>query len=351
MGGTDGFQRAIPEPIPFPVVIVIYNRPDFAARLCDVIRLLPLSELVIVADGPRPTIEDRELCRQTRAAVESIDFAFPIKRLYAEQNMGSGYRLPPVITSVLAEAEAVIVLEDDCIPAASFFRFCVDLLQTFVDNEEVMMISGINPLGDWGHEETDFLFSTLGHAQAWATWRRAWRHFDPDMTGWADPAAREAVARFVADPVQVEWRCRIYGHPIAARHWDYQWAFQRQRRHGLCAVPSRNLVTHRGGDPRATHHRASHVLDHLAEAGELSFPLTRPPSMVPDRVFDRMVFEATVGPLTLASAKVIATRLIDRGQPGRALVLLQLIGREIALDAEARRLLAAALGSARRRGP
>jgi hypothetical protein len=93
------------------------------------------------------------------------------------------------------------------------------------------------------------------------------------------------------------------------------------------------------------------VLDQLTDAGELSLPLTSPEAMVPDRMFDRMVFEATVGPLTLASAKVIATRLIDRGQPGRALVLLQLIGREIALDAEARRLLAGALESSRRRGP
>jgi hypothetical protein len=341
----------ITKPIPFPVVIVIYNRPDCAARLCGVIRDLPLRELIVVADGPRPTPEDRELCRQTRAVVESIDFGCPVRRLYAQQNMGSGHRLPPAIDSVLAHADAAIMLEDDCIPSASFFHFCVDLLETFADNEEVMMISGINALGDWCHGEADYLFSTLGQAQAWATWGRAWRHFDPDMTVWTDPAARAAVARFVDDPAQFERRCRIYGHPIASRHWDYQWAFQRQRRHGLCAVPCRNLVTHRGGDPRATHHRAAHVLDYLADGAELSFPLTRPPAMAPDRLFDRMVFEATIGPLTLASAKVIASRLIARGQEGRALVLLQLIGREIALDAEARRLLAEALRSARRQVP
>jgi hypothetical protein len=69
--------------------------------------------------------------------------------------------------------------------------------------------------------------------------------------------------------------------------------------------------------------------------------------MVPDRLFDRMVFEATVGPLTLASAKLIATRLLERGQGRRAIVLLQLISREIALDEEARRLVAQALSLAR----
>jgi|688.fasta_scaffold30474_2 hypothetical protein len=337
----------IAKPVPFPVVIVIYNRPDCTERLCGVIRNLPLQELVVVADGPRATPEDRALCRRTRAVVESIEFACPVRRLYTDHNMGSGYRLPPAITSVLAHSEAAIIIEDDCIPSTSFFRFCVDLLETFADDEEVMMISGINSLGEWRHGEADYLFSTLGHAQAWATWRRAWRHFDPDMTGWADSAARDAVARFVDDPDQLERRCQIYGHPIAARHWDYQWAFQRQRRHGLCAVPCRNLVTHRGGDPRATHNRTPRLLDHLTDAGELDFPLTRPPSMVPDRLFDRMVFEATVGPLTLASAKLIATRLLERGQGRRAIVLLQLISREIALDEEARRLVAQALSLAR----
>ena len=351
MGGTAGFKRAITEQIPCPVVIVIYNRPDCAARLGDVIRLLPLSELVVVADGPRPTIEDRELCRQTRAVVESIDFSYPVRRLYADQCMGIARRIPEAISTVLEQSEAAIVLEDDCIPSASFFRFCVALLQAHADNEQVMMISGINPLGEWRHGEADYLFSTLGHAQAWARWRRAWRHFEPGTSGWADPVARNAVARFVDDPEQFERRCQIYGTPMSERSWDFQWAFHRQRRHGLCAVPCRNLVTHRGGDPRATNNRLPRVLDQLTDAGELSFPLTSPEAMVPDRVFDRMVFEATVGPLTLASAKVIATRLIDRGQPGRALVLLQLIGREIALDAEARRLLAGALESSRRRGP
>lgn len=330
------------ETIPYPVVIVVYNRPDCAARLCAAIRHLPMRELVVVADGPQPNPEDRELCQQTRAVVESIDFSCPVQRLYTEQNMGSGKRLPPAITTVLAEAEAAIVLEDDCIPSVSFFRFCVDLLQTLADAETVMMISGINPLGEWRPGEADYFFSTLGHAQAWATWRRAWKHFQPKMADWGAPSARHAVASFIADPVQFERRCQIYGEPIAARHWDYQWAFQRQRRHGLCAVPSRNLVTHRGGDPRAANNRLSRVLDQLTAAGELSFPLTRPPAMVPDRLFDRMVFEATIGPLSLASAKLIASRLVERGQAGRAMVLLRLFGRDNALDAEASCLLAAA---------
>ncbi len=341
----------ISKAIPFPVVIVIYNRPDCAARLCGVIRDLLLHELVVVADGPRPTPQDRELCRQTRAVVESIDFGCPVRRLYAQQNMTIARRVPEAVSTVLEQSEAVIVLEDDCIPSPSFFRFCIDLLQTLNDEEAVMMISGVNPLGDWLNGQADYLFSTLGHAQAWATWRRAWKHFKPGTTGWADPAVREAVARFVDDPEQFERRCQIYGTSLSERSWDFQWAFHRQRRHGLCAVPSRNLVTHRGGDPRATNHTNPSLLDHLADAAELSFPLTRPTAMVPDRLFDRMVFEATIGPLTLTSAKVIAARLIARGQAGRALVLLQLIGREIALDGEARRLLAEALRSARRRVP
>lgn len=337
----------IKAPIPFPVVIVIYNRPDCAARLCGVIRHLPLQELVVVADGPRPTPEDRELCRQTRAVVEGMEFACPVQLLYADHNRTIARCIPEAITTVFDQFEAAIIVEDDCIPSASFFRFCVDLLQHHADQDAVMMISGVNPLGDWHLGEADYLYSTLGHAQAWATWRRAWRHFEYETASWVDPAVRDAVARFVDDPEQFERRGQIYGTPIAVGSWDYPWAFHRQRRHGLCAVPCRNLVTHRGGDPRAANNRAPRLLDHLTEAGELEFPLTRPPSMVPDRLFDRMVFEATVGPLTLASAKVIATRLIARGQAGRAMVLLQMVGREIALDAEARTLLAQAIGAVR----
>ncbi len=337
------------ERIPFPVVVFIYNRADYAARICAAVGRMPLSELYIVADGPKPTADDRELCRQTRAAVEHIDLPCPVRRLFAEHHVGLGSRMPSAIRTVLARAEAAIFLEDDCIPSDSFFRFCADLLRAFADDEKVMMISGVNPLGEWRSDRADYLFSKLGNAQAWATWRRAWRHFESGMARWADPAAKTAVAEFLADPEQFAYWREVYGHPIAERTWDYQWQFQRQRRHALCVVPSRNLVSQRGGDPRATHNKATTLLDHLADAHELSFPLAGPPHRAPDDEFDRMVFEAAIGPLSLASAKVIATRLIDLGQRSRAVVLLRLVGRAHQLDEEAGRLLAMALGPNPRR--
>lgn len=336
------------ERIPFPVVVFIYNRADYAARICAAVGRVPLSELVIVADGPKPTVEDRELCRRTRAAVENVDVSCPVRRLFAEHNLGLRSRMPSAIRTVLAKAEAAIFLEDDCIPSDSFFRFCADLLRVFADDERVMMISGVNPLGEWRSDRADYLFSKLGNAQAWATWRRAWRHFESGMAGWADPAAKAAVAEFVADPAQFAYWCEVYGHPIADRTWDYHWQFQRQRRHALCVVPSRNLVSQRGGDPRATHNKASTLLDYLANAHELAFPLAGPPLTAPDDEFDRMVFEAAIGPMSLASAKVIATRLIDVGQRSRAAVLLRVVGRAFQLDEEACRLLAVALAPTRR---
>lgn len=336
------------ERIPFPVVVFVYNRADCAARICAAVGSMPLSELYVVADGPKPTAEDRELCRRVRAVVEEADFPCPVRRLYSEHNMGSGSRMPPAIRTVLDLSEAAIFLDDDCIPSASFFRFCVDLLRTYAEDERVMMISGINPLGEWRSDRADYIFSKYGNAQAWATWRRAWRHFEAGMAGWEDPAARAAVAEFIPDPEQCAYWCQVFRHAIAGRHWDYQWQFQRQRRHALCAVPSRNLVTHRGGDPRATHNKVAMLLDHLADACDLPFPLTGPPHMVPDHEFDRTVFESTIGPLSLASAKVIAARLMDRGQRSRAAVLLRLIGREYQLDEEAGRLLATALNAAGR---
>jgi len=337
------------ERIPFPVVVFIYNRADYAARICAAVGRMPLSELYIVADGPKPTAEDRELCRRTRAAVEHVDLPCPVYRLFAEHNMGLGSRMPSAIRTVLARAEAAIFLEDDCIPSDSFFRFCTDLLRVFADDESVMMISGVNPLGEWRSDRADYLFSKLGNPQAWATWRRAWRHFESGMAGWADPTARAAVADFIVDPEQFAYWCNVFGQPIAERVWDYQWQFQRQRRHALCVVPSRNLVSQRGGDPRATHNKATTVLDYLADAHEVSFPLAGPPHTAPDDEFDRMVFESAIGPMSLASAKVIATRLIDRGQQSRAVVLLRLIGRAYQLDEEADRLLAMASDPARRR--
>ncbi len=45
---------------------------------------------------------------------------------------------------VFDQVDEAIILEDDCIPDASFFPFCAELLERYRDDERVMAVSGDN---------------------------------------------------------------------------------------------------------------------------------------------------------------------------------------------------------------
>ena len=47
-----------------------------------------------------------------------------------------------------------------------------------------MHISGNNFQVERKGEQGDYYFSKYSHIWGWATWRRAWRHYDFDMSQW-----------------------------------------------------------------------------------------------------------------------------------------------------------------------
>jgi hypothetical protein len=89
----------------------------------------------------------------------------------------------------------------------------------------------------------------------WASWRRAWRHYDIQMADW--PSLREG-----------PWLREVFGGWAAAEYWryvfdlthggwvdtwDYQWLFAILRRGGLVVTPNVNLVSNVGAGEGATH--------------------------------------------------------------------------------------------------
>ncbi|HSP63875.1 MAG TPA: hypothetical protein VLQ90_12890, partial [Pyrinomonadaceae bacterium] len=85
---------------------------------------------------------------------------------------------------VFEQVEEAIILEDDCLPHPSFFRFCEELLERYRDDERVAAIGGSNLLPEWSKDTQSYHFSLLGGIWGWASWRRAWRYYDPEIRSW-----------------------------------------------------------------------------------------------------------------------------------------------------------------------
>ena len=159
-----------------PVALLIFNRPDTTERVFNAVAKARPSKLLVVADGPRDSRPgEAARCEQTRAIIKRVDWDCEVITNFADRNMGCKLRVSSGIDWIFEQVEEAIILEDDCLPDPSFFRFCDEMLERYRDNERVGMVSGGN-LQFGRHRGTgSYYFSKYTHIWGWASWRRAWK--------------------------------------------------------------------------------------------------------------------------------------------------------------------------------
>ena len=166
-----------------PVLFIIFNRVETTKRVFEAIRNVRPLKLYVAADGPRPGNDaDKVNCDEVRKIIDDVDWPCEIKTLFQDQNLNCGRAPSTAITWFFEHEEEGIILEDDCLPSTSFFRFCHELLAYYRHDNRVMHIGGNNFLEGWQKDpDYSYYFSRSGHIWGWATWRRAWQTFDFDM--------------------------------------------------------------------------------------------------------------------------------------------------------------------------
>lgn len=278
-----------------PVALIIFNRPQTTERVLAAIAKVKPSRLFVIADGPRPDrADDVEKCAAARKVIERVDWDCDVKTNFAEKNLGCGLRPSSGISWVFEHVDRTIILEDDCVPHPSFFRYCDELLERYADDERVMMISGNNFLPDGGGMKHSYTFFRSLNLWGWATWRRAWQRYDFHMDGW--PAARNSTwfaDLFDSPRVLRYWRevyDQFYVHADRNDVWDFQFAFAVMAARGLGIAPCCNLVSNIGFGDDATHTFGESDLANRP-ACEMPFPLRHPPRVEHDPDYDRKVFD------------------------------------------------------------
>lgn len=287
-----------------PVALLVFNRPEATARVFAAIREARPQQLLVVADAPRPDCSnDLQKCTEVRTIVEQVDWPCEVLRNYSETNLGCKIRVSSGLDWVFSQVEEAIILEDDCLPDASFFPFCQELLSTYRDDERVMMVCGTNLLGRWKDDRQSYHFANYDWVWGWASWRRAWRHYDVTMSEWKDPHCRDKIRQFLNNVDLYSLREKDFQQAYDNRvdTWDYQWYFTRILHQGLAVVPCINMVSNIGFGRDATHTMV--MDDELAgmEASRVEFPLIGPNGVVPDDEYDHLVVQMIARKHTLYS--------------------------------------------------
>jgi hypothetical protein len=265
-----------------PIVFLIFNRPDVTARTFATIRAARPDRLLVVADGPRPGRSgEEELCTRTRSVIDGVDWPCEVLRNFARTNMGCGRRVASGLDWAFEQVEEAIILEDDCLPDQSFFRYCEELLKRYRTYERVMMISGNNFQNGTSRTLHSYYFSQSANCWGWATWRRAWRHFDYEIQDWRERRDLSLIRAIAKNETQVQFWEHCFDSIPECDTWDFQWMYCLLARNGLSIAPDVNLVTNIGlGHPAATHTLTANgrlVVPSCA----MEFPLRHPDGVTP----------------------------------------------------------------------
>lgn len=267
-----------------PVIFLVFNRPALTKRVFERIRTARPPQLFVVADGPRiDRIGEAEKCAEVRRLIEEgIDWPCELVRDYSEINLGCGKRVSSGITNAFRRVEEAIILEDDCLPDPSFFRFCEELLMRYRNDPMIGMISGSHHQTELRYGKDSYYFCRYGNIWGWATWRRAWQYFDYEMTEWRDWKGGSRLHHLLPKrEVREFWRA-IWDETFEGKHdsWDYQWTFCYMQRGLLGVLPQIALIENIGFGKDATHTVGSEKLG--PEAGVMPFPLVHPSGIKPD---------------------------------------------------------------------
>lgn len=279
------------------VLLCLFNRPALSARVFEAIRKAQPAMLFIGADGPREGRDEEELCKEARLIATQVDWPCEVKTLFRDKNLGSGFAVSEAISWFFEHVDQGIILEDDCLPDESFFKFCDILLNKYAQTEEVMSISGtcLLPNG-WKPEKQSYVFAH-GGVWGWATWKRAWRLFDFNMPDWESKTNKDKIKRAMNNPNWFNYYSGMFDDASQQKSdiWDLQWFHCILNNGGLAINPTVNLVKNIGFGPGATHTAELDGPYAKLETRPIAFPLKHPAKIQVDKSYLRAIYRFVSG--------------------------------------------------------
>ncbi len=240
-----------------PVVVFCYRRPTHLRNtLQSLMRCEGFvgSPVFVYCDGPRSKAE-RAAVEATRAVAREM-LGEAAEYHFSETNRGLSASVIGGVSDVLARFDRAIVIEDDLLLSPGFLSYMNKSLALYANEEAVLQVSGYTFEAPALARSGTAVFLPFTTSWGWATWRRAWRHFDPAAKGWerlqTEPDLRR---RFNLDGAY-DYATMLERQMQGKRDsWAIRWYWNVFSMGGLVLFPPVTLVKNEGMDGSGTHGR------------------------------------------------------------------------------------------------
>jgi len=278
-----------------PVLFLTFNRPEHTRASLERIRQARPPRIYVHCDGARPQVarEAEKVAEVKRIVKECIDWDCEFVAFFRAENQGLRQGVFGALNWFFAREPYGIVLEDDCVPDLTFFRFCEEILEKYKDDEQVMHIGCSNLAeAETAGLEASYVFSRFSFVWGWAGWRRAWQKMSLDLEGLDEYERSGEIKNFTADPMAQAYMLDKFRATRARKNnsWAYAWFYSILKNKGLCVVPTVNLVQNVGVGAEGATNTTEQNEKAMLRAQPISFPLVHPQSREPDPALERRFF-------------------------------------------------------------
>lgn len=275
-----------------PIIVFAYDRPDHLGKTLDALAKNDLasdSVLYVYCDGPRAWGgEDKPSVISNQSSVNYIAKRYGkmycpkeayeaylhriaevrklaksqtgFKEMHVverEKNIGLADNIVSAVTEIVNLYGRVIAFEDDIVTTRGCLTYLNEALELYKDDEQVMHISAwMYP--NKGQFPTTFFYDSPYPAGGWATWKRAWQHFNPDT---ADHVRywENNWKEFDIEGENHLSKQLLMNLDGTLKTWYIKWYSSMRRKNGLCLYPCTAMSNNIGWD----------------NSGETSLPNTR----------------------------------------------------------------------------
>jgi hypothetical protein len=237
-----------------PIALFVFKRPEHTLRalesLVQNIEFIK-SPLFIFCDGAR---HDGEMAQveETRRLVRN--WPHPNKTIFErDRNWGLANSVIEGVTQLCEKFGRVIVVEDDLVVSSMFLNYLNAALKHYVDEPKVMQVSAhMFPVNI--KSEFDAVIMPFVTSWGWATWDRAWKHFDSSLAGY-EKLKKDRVLRkkFNLNDAYPYFRMLKRQAKGQVDSWAIRWYSSVFFQNGYVVFPLHSLVQHEGYDESATH--------------------------------------------------------------------------------------------------
>jgi len=238
-----------------PIALFVYNRPQHTERTVKFLRqneLAAESRLFIYADGPKAGGDDDTKVQEVRDYLKTIDGFKSVTIIESNKNKGLAQSIIDGVTQLTATYGQVIVFEDDLISSPHTLTYFNEALNRYRNHEKVMHIGAyMYPLANPDLPES--FFYRAATSWGWATWQRAWVHFEADIDKLMqqfDPAKKAA---FSIDHTMNFWKQMIEFKTGKNNSWAIRWYASVFLKGGLTLNPAQSLINNIGHDGSGVH--------------------------------------------------------------------------------------------------